>query len=244
MIGNLGGVGSGFTVDELKALASGLGGEFVDFGGGAGITILRGFALDENSSILGEMTSFEWDSKYWDTRRKKVLNKHARTNVLFELGRSQEPDFENKKGRIVDIQTLQNFCAFRTRLFTAMSGIIGPEKITDLICEGNNYADNTKCGIGFHGDAERRRVIALRIGASMPMKWQWFHRSLPVGQPFEYVFEGGDVYIMSEKAVGTDWRSSSLHTLRHAAGCPKYTTIVPKKANKVGKKKKLSSTEE
>lgn len=29
---------------------------------------------------------------------------------------------------------------------------------------------------------------------------------------------GGDIYIMSSKAVGCDWKSSSTVTLRHAAG--------------------------
>ena len=135
----------------------------------------------------------------------------------------------------MDITTLEHFSALRERMLAQFSTIIGPEKLADLVCEGNNYADNSKCGIGFHGDAERRRVIAIRIGAPMPMKWQWFHKSLPVGQPFEYIFDGGDVYIMSEKAVGTDWRSSSKHTLRHAAGCSKYTTIIAKKPKKENK---------
>jgi len=34
---------------------------------------------------------------------------------------------------------------------------------------------------------------------------------------------GGDIYIMSEKAVGTDWKKKNVPTLRHSAGSPKYT---------------------
>ena len=30
---------------------------------------------------------------------------------------------------------------------------------------------------------------------------------------------------MSEKAVGTDWKKSSIPTMRHAAGCKKYTNL-------------------
>ena len=41
-------------------------------------------------AIFGEMNTFEWDTKYWDTRRSKVLNKHARSNVCFDSF-SQEP---------------------------------------------------------------------------------------------------------------------------------------------------------
>ena len=35
----------------------------------------------------------------------------------------------------------------------------------------------------------------------------------------------GDLYVMSEKAVGTDWLLKNTLTLRHAAGSRKYTTI-------------------
>ena len=35
----------------------------------------------------------------------------------------------------------------------------------------------------------------------------------------------GDIYIMSEKAVGSDWRKSSMYTLRHAAGSNKYLSL-------------------
>lgn len=46
------------------------------------------------------MTSFGWDAHYFDTRRQKVLNKHARRNVCFGE-QSQIADFENKKGTII-----------------------------------------------------------------------------------------------------------------------------------------------
>jgi len=38
----------------------------------------------------------------------------------------------------------------------------------------------------------------------------------------------GDVYAMSEKAVGTDWKKKLVPTLRHATGCKTYTTITNK----------------
>jgi hypothetical protein len=43
------------------------------------------------------------------------------------------------------------------------------------------YYDVSKCGIGFHGDAERIKVIAIRLGESMPLHYQWFQNSKPVG---------------------------------------------------------------
>ena len=39
-----------------------------------------------------------------------------------------------------------------------------PEGCAALMAEGNYYFDTTKCGIGFHGDTERRKVVAVRTG--------------------------------------------------------------------------------
>jgi hypothetical protein len=41
--------------------------------------------------------------------------------------------------------------------------------------------------------------------------------------------DGGDIYVMSEKAVGTDWLKKNTFTLRHATGSAEFTTIKSKK---------------
>ena len=104
------------------------------------------------------------------------------------------------------------------------------EKACNLYCEGNQYYDLEECGIGFHGDSERRIVIAARLGnESMPLHYQWFQKSLPIGERIKIMLNPGDVYLMSEKAVGTDWMKKLVPTLRHAAGAHKFLTIKPKK---------------
>ena len=45
------------------------------------------------------------------------------------------------------------------------------EKAGNLKGEGNYYYDVKTCGIGFHGDSERRKVVAIRLGASIPMHY-------------------------------------------------------------------------
>ena len=82
-------------------------------------------------------------------------------------------------------------------------------------------------GLGFHGDSERKRVIAARLGADMLLEYQWFHQTRPVGRRYSRTLKGGDVYVMSEKATGWDWKKRSKYTLRHAAGCKKF--LVTKK---------------
>ena len=39
------------------------------------------------------------------------------------------------------------------------------------------------------------------------------------------VLNDGDMYVMSEKAVGFDWLKKTVPTLRHASGTDKFTII-------------------
>jgi len=162
--------------------------------------------------IYRDMNSFEWDRKYWDTRRKKVLNKNARANVCFGDDGS-EPDYERKKGRIVGYDSVPSLECVKRQLRDVLGS-----KCDNLICEGNRYFDLKKCGIGYHGDAERRKVVAFRVGESMDLHFNWFVESKSVGKIFKTTLKNGDMYLMSEKAVGTDWRCRKIYTLRHSAG--------------------------
>jgi hypothetical protein len=72
--------------------------------------------------------------------------------------------------------------------------------------------DTTKYGIG---DGERHEVIGVRY-SSLPMYWQWYHNGEPLHEAIVVPMNPGDMYIMSEKAVGTDWKKKTIPTLRHA----------------------------
>ena len=45
---------------------------------------------------------------------------------------------------------------------------------------------------------------------------------------YRVTLDHGDLYVMSEKAVGEDWKKSASLTLRHCAGAEKYLKL-PKK---------------
>lgn len=100
------------------------------------------------------------------------------------------------------------------------------EKADNLKVEGNYYYDITlrsQCGIGFHGDSERKIVVGVRVGASMTLRYRWYLRSEPISGNIDFILENGDIYAMSSKAVGTDWKKKrTIPTLRHAAGCKKF----------------------
>ena len=151
--------------------------------------------------------------------RGRVVNKRARWNLCFDE-EDQEPDYEAGKGRIVAYHHLP----LTQRIRQTIAKWTEDELLKG---EANYYYDLSKCGIGYHGDGERRKVFAVRVGASerMPLYYQWYQRSQPVGERIQIVLEDGDMYAMSEKAVGFDWLKKIVPTLRHASGTDQFTVI-------------------
>lgn len=74
-----------------------------------------------------------------------------------------------------------------------------------------------------YADTERKLVIGLRIGSSMNLQYQWYYKTKTFTNPLKLILNNKDIYIMSEKAVGFDWKTQNKLTLRHSAGCSKYT---------------------
>jgi hypothetical protein len=167
--------------------------------------------------LLIEQLELEWDTKAF--MKGRVVNKHARHNLCY-APTGQEPDYERGKGRVVAFDAVP----LTTRVRELLPDYFG-ERTRGLYAEGNLYFDPSVCGIGFHGDGERRIVVALRLGGAMPLHYQWFQRSKPVGERIKLLLQDGDLYAMSAKAVGTDWLKKIEPTLRHAAGAKKFLHI-------------------
>lgn len=148
--------------------------------------------------------------------RGRVVNKHARWNLCF-ADEEQEPEYEKGKGRIVSWKHIP--------LVSRIRQVISEWTSSDELLNGeaNYYYDIEKCGIGYHGDGERKKVFAVRMGASMPLYFQWYKYSKAIGFRIKVELGDGDMYMMSEKAVGFDWLKRNVATLRHATGCEKYT---------------------
>lgn len=170
--------------------------------------------------MFDEQVALNWDRKA--KMRGKVVNKTARYNLCY-ANNSQEPNYEAGQGRIIAFNTLPCLQYIRDELPKMINQGDNPNdvlfnKCRDLYAEGNFYYDCNKTYIGFHGDTERKIVIATRLGASMSLHYRWYYRCNQIGQTFTIMLHHGDMYFMSDKAVGHDWKLKNTPTLRHAAG--------------------------
>lgn len=171
--------------------------------------------------MMEEQLYCEWDKKA--KMRGKVVNKHARYNLCYGE-HSQEPDYVNGKGRIIDFKHVPctNF------IKNTLPDYFG-EKANGLVAEGNLYYDTATTYIDMHGDFERKKVIAIRLGATFSLHFQWFINCNQIGTRVKLSLNHSDLYCMDEMATGNNWKKKIVPTLRHGAGDDKYLTIKPKK---------------
>lgn len=168
--------------------------------------------LSENmDAFFDEQKALPKDEKAWMYGR--VVNKHARHNLCFaDVGHAA--NYEAGQGTVVPFSDVPLLAQVRVHI----AELIGHT----LVAEGNYYYDVNKCGIGYHGDSERRIVVGIRVGANMPFHYRWYRHSEVVSRTLKLHLSHGDVYFMSDKAVGYDWKLRSKYTLRHAAGSAKF----------------------
>jgi alkylated DNA repair dioxygenase AlkB len=225
----------GFTVKELLEIQSKFdtGAEFIDLSSKlpkklrkdnmAGVLVIRdGLNKIFNrkkaaDKFLNEQKEISYDKKYYCTRTKKTKNKQARYNIVFGDENIQASE-DYKTFTIKSFNDLKYLRKLRKKL-----GKVLGVKAKKLNAEGNFYYSD-KSGIGFHGDAERKIVVCLSLGDPTTLRYCWREsgNSQLYGKPIDIEINHGDIYIMSEKATGFDWRSRSKTRLVHAAGNKKY----------------------
>jgi hypothetical protein len=150
----------------------------------------------------------------WDTKkylRGRVVNSLARRNMCI-ADEAKDADIAQGKGTVLAWKDLPELRKIRDSLGKYLGC-----KAEELHAEGNFY-HHKSAGIGFHGDAERKIVIAMRFGEPLRLHYQAYKNSAPVGKrvSIDDLVEG-DLYVMGDKATGNDWRKKKIITWRHAA---------------------------
>ena len=194
------------------------------------VLVMKGAAttlVNENGKNLNQIDLFNEQTKLAYDKKAfmygQVRNKNARWNLCFDE-KDRSSAYEEGKGTIIGYNKVPIMKELREK-FSTLFG----KKAEDLKVESNYYYDTDKCGIGWHGDSERVKVIAIRLGySSMPIYFQWFYQLKPVGERIKIPLDPGDIYVMSEKAVGSDWKKRLIPTLRHATGAASFLKIKTK----------------
>lgn len=150
----------------------------------------------------------------------RVVQKRARHNLCFGETHS-DADYDARKGTVYAFDEVPRLGEMREKLGTIS------DKTSNLVAEANHYYDVKVCGIGYHGDAERKKVLGVRLQGeaaapsrdfSMPLNFVWCKNGKCISEVIPIDLYHGDIYIMSEKATGHDFKRRKIPTLRHATG--------------------------
>lgn len=176
-----------------------------------GVQLLLGDGAADD--LLNEQTALPYDTKAW--LKGRVVNKKARYNLCFS-DEDSPPNYQEKKGTVIGYSQVPVLNKLRLKIMDILKS--STDTAIDLKVESNYYYDTEKCYIGWHGDTERRVVIGCRLGAEYPLSFRWYHYKNPASSTMTVHLQHGDIYIMSEKVTGHDWKRPSIYTLRHSAG--------------------------
>ena len=193
------------------------------------VLVIRGNGRCCHDQCLKEVEALNFDT--FAASRGKVVNAHSRHMIFLGSNGSRAPD------PTTGLNTVKNYSEvpYLNGIRDNVSRILGTEDcVSGCVLK---YPDIDKCGIGWHGDGERRQTIVYRLGessSSRPLCFQWYLQGEPIGEPMAITLHHGDMCIASEKAVGTDWKLRKVPTLRHATGFLKQGPV-PAPTSKVAK---------
>ena len=181
---------------------------------------IHAFMGDNKDDLMDEQVNLEWNKKWlW---YGSVKNRSARYALVY-AEHDIEPDYEHGISRVISFNRLP----LLTKVREGLPKYFG-DKAANLLAEGNNYYDVNKCYIGYHGDFERKIVLAIRLGSDLPLRYMWYLGGEAKGDKCELVLSNGDMYLMSEKATGWDSRKRKIYVLKHSAGLEKNIKIKKK----------------
>lgn len=164
-------------------------------------------------ACLRETESIQFDT--FTSNHGKVCTAHTR-HLAFLGEEARSPDASTGEHTVLGWSQIPATDRARQEL----AELLGPLTHVTSGC-ALKYPDINKCGIRFHGDGERRQTIVYRVGsssASRPLCFQWYLQGEAVGPVVRVHLEHGDMLVSSAKAVGTDWKTRKVPTLRHATG--------------------------
>jgi len=165
------------------------------------------------------------DKEYFNKRKGKIEMKRSRWT--YHVGdRDQEPDIPKSTYRMYSFDTLPYVAKVRQG-FDTLARRTEIRSLENMMAEASVYYDNT-CGIGYHGDDERPNtpVIGVNMGESRFLTFRSFFRHRFLGEEIRLQLNTGDMYFLSEEAVGVGWIRDSYRRVifRHRAGSERFLT--------------------
>jgi hypothetical protein len=220
------GIGASIVDLRAEAVARGAPASWVERMDEAVVLVIRDGAnvLTDDPEMADKMLREHEGLEYDKTTvmYRKVCVARSRRNLHFaDEGRPE--DMANGRNTVVAWTSVPA----NARCHRVLTELLGTTDVTSAVA--NHYPDPAKCGIGWHGDAERRQTIMVRLGAgsnTRPIHFLWCGDGAKIASPITIDLQHGDVMVPCAKAVGTDYHQKRVPTVRHGTGFPSGKSVL------------------
>lgn len=173
--------------------------------------ILNTMISQEGSNSEGIITGVSWDD--YRIHNSKLVESKLHKKLVFldiqELYKLPFSTIENR-GTIYNIRRIPHLF----KLNEVFNSLFNER----LYAEGTYYYNTNECYTPMHQKKERKKVINLHLGSSFPLHFCWYHQSQKVSDMKTIQINHGDLYIMSEIAIGNIKESKTKLYLKHSMG--------------------------
>lgn len=173
---------------------------------------LKHFGVSHDD-LMQETNQLPFVDKQYKGRDGKIKNKRARWNAN---GGDRHVDADIEKG----INTQYHFDEVPVLKAVRVALEALHPTLQHVLAEGNFY--NKDGLIRYHGDEERpcSPVVGVNLGQDRFIDFRSFYRHAFYGEQIRINLHAGDIYFMSEHAVGIGWIKSTYKKVifRHRAG--------------------------
>lgn len=184
-----------------------------------GIDKLLEFVNSTSDDMFKELSAVKWNKK--EIINGKSKNTKNYWNIkMNELTDDININYEKKIPNMIDYNNIP----LTHRIRDIIPNFIG-DKAKDLEGTGYNYWDVTKTGKTWNAQTDKRKIFGVHLGESSQIYFQWYFNDVPKGQRMAIDLEHGDMYFLSEKAVGFDGNKVNAPILRHAYGHEDFAEI-------------------
>lgn len=186
------------------------------------ILVLKGFFNDQanhfwqtlltsESSDGNSLTGVNWDVNRIN-KGKLVFNKLGYKLLFYDLGSSWKFPFssQDNRGTIYNLKKIPTLDVFQEMLQQQVGFL--------PVVDGTYFYDLNECFIPLHQVKDRKKIVGLGIGATMPLQFRWFHGSKSCSETMSIPIENGDLYIISEGAAGIRKEKQTKLYLKYGIG--------------------------
>lgn len=158
-----------------------------------------------------KITGVNWDS----TRIKdgKIINNNLGYKLIFtDLRGSWKYPFSpyDNRGTVYN----SNFLPSLSHIQTTLQAQLGYLPVVD----GTLYYNTDECFTPLHQVKDRKKLVGLGLGETVPLQFKWFHSNIPCSETMSIPIDHGDLYIISQAAAGIHKEKQTKLFLKYGVG--------------------------